>query len=41
MDITFDYHHSSKEAEKFAEDKPIELIDGQKLIKYIRLAENK
>ena len=29
------------EAEKFAEDKPIELIDGQKLIKYIRLAENK
>ena len=27
------------EAEKFAEDKPIELIDGQKLIKYIRLAE--
>jgi len=29
------------EAEKFSEDKPIELIDGQKLIKYIRLAENK
>ncbi len=29
------------EAEKFAEDKPIELINGQKLIKYIRLAENK
>lgn len=27
------------EAEKFAEDKPIELIDGFKLIKYIRLAE--
>jgi len=27
------------EAEKFAEDKPIELIDGQKLIKYIRFAE--
>jgi restriction system protein len=27
------------EAEKFAEDKPIELIDEQKLIKYIRLAE--
>jgi len=26
-------------AEKFAEDKPIELIDGFKLIKYIRLAE--
>ncbi|MDD5606754.1 MAG: restriction endonuclease [Candidatus Pacebacteria bacterium] len=26
------------EAEKFAEDKPIELIDGQKLIQYIRLA---
>ena len=29
------------EAEKFTEDKPIELIDGQKLIEYIRLAENK
>ena len=27
------------EAEKFVADKPIELIDGQKLIKYIRLAE--
>lgn len=27
------------EAEKFAEDKPIELIDGFKLIKYIRMAE--
>jgi len=27
------------EAEKFSEGKPIELIDGQKLIKYIRLAE--
>ncbi len=27
------------EAERFADDKPIELIDGQKLIKYIRLAE--
>jgi len=27
------------EAEKFAEDKPIELIDGYKLIKYIRMAE--
>ncbi len=27
------------EAEKFAEDKPIELIDGQGLIKYIRLAQ--
>ncbi len=27
------------EAEKFAEDKPIELIDGFKLIDYIRLAE--
>jgi restriction system protein len=27
------------EAEKFAEDKPVELIDGQKIIKYIRLAE--
>ena len=27
------------EAEKFAEDKPIELIDGYKLIKYIRLSE--
>lgn len=26
------------EAEKFAEDKPIELIDGQKLIEYIHLA---
>lgn len=29
------------EAEKFAEDKPIELIDGYRLIKYIRLAEIK
>ena len=28
------------EAEKFAEDKPIELIDGQKLIKYIHLTKN-
>lgn len=27
------------EAEKFAEDKPIELIDGNKLLDYIRLAE--
>jgi restriction system protein len=27
------------EAERFAEDKPIELVDGFKLIKYIRLAE--
>jgi restriction system protein len=27
------------EAEKFTEDKPIELIDGYKLIKYIRMAE--
>ena len=27
------------EAEKFAEDKPIELVDGYKLIKYIRLSE--
>ncbi len=27
------------EAEKFTEDKPIELIDGQRLIEYIRLAE--
>ena len=27
------------EAEKFVEDKPIELIDGQKLIEYIRLTE--
>ena len=27
------------EAERFAEDKPIELIDGNQLIKYIRLAE--
>ena len=27
------------EAERFAEDKPIELIDGQKLVEYIRLAE--
>lgn len=27
------------EAEKFAEDKPIELIDGARLIEYIRLAE--
>lgn len=29
------------EAEKFAEDKPIELIDGFKLIKYIRLVEER
>ena len=29
------------EAEKFAEDKPIELIDGYRLLKYIHLAENK
>jgi len=28
------------EAERFAEDKPIELIDGFRLIKYIRQAEN-
>jgi len=27
------------EAEKFAEDKPIELIDGYKLVKYIRMSE--
>lgn len=27
------------EAEKFAEDKPIELIDGDKLVRYIRMAE--
>ncbi len=27
------------EAEKFAEDKPIELIDGYKLIRYIKMAE--
>jgi len=27
------------EAERFAEDKPIELIDGNKLIRYIRLSE--
>jgi len=27
------------EAERFAEDKPIELIDGFRLIEYIRLAE--
>jgi len=27
------------EAERFAEDKPIELIDGNKLIKYIRMSE--
>ena len=27
------------EAERFAEDKPIELIDGFKLIKYVRLSE--
>jgi restriction system protein len=27
------------EAERFVEDKPIELIDGYKLIKYIRLSE--
>ncbi len=27
------------EAERFAEDKPIELIDGYKLIKYIRMSE--
>jgi len=29
------------EAERFAEDKPIELIDGYRLIEYIRLSENK
>jgi restriction system protein len=29
------------EAERFAEDKPIELIDSFKLIKYIRMAEEK
>lgn len=29
------------EAEKFAEDKPIELIDGFKLIQYIKLAKKK
>jgi len=29
------------EAKKFAEDKPIELIDGFRLIEYIRLAEKK
>jgi len=29
------------EAEKFAESKPIELIDSYKLLKYIKLAENK
>ncbi len=29
------------EAEKFAEDKPIELIDGHKLVEYIHLAEKK
>ncbi len=29
----------TEEAERFAEDKPIELIDGNKLIKYIRLSE--
>jgi len=29
------------EAEKFAEGKPIELIDGNTLIKYIRMAEEK
>lgn len=29
------------EAEKFADDKPIELIDSFKLIKYIRMAEEK
>lgn len=28
------------EAERFAQDKPIELIDGNKLIKYIRMVEN-
>jgi len=28
------------EAERFVEDKPIELIDGNKLIKYIRMVEN-
>jgi len=27
------------EAEKFAEDKPIELIDGYKLVKYVRMSE--
>lgn len=27
------------EAEKFAEDKPIELVDGDKLVRYIRMAE--
>jgi len=31
----------TKEAEKFAEGKPIELIDGFKLIKLIKIAENK
>jgi len=31
----------SKEAERFAEGKPIELIDGFKLIKLIKIAENK
>ncbi len=31
----------SKEAEKFAEGKPIELIDGFKLIKLIKIAEGK
>lgn len=29
------------EAEKFAEDKPIELIDGYKLIRYIKMSEKK
>lgn len=29
------------EAEKFAEDKPIELIDGFKLLEYIKLSEKK
>lgn len=29
------------EAERFAEGKPIELIDGQKLIKYIRMSQKK
>ncbi len=28
------------EAEKFAEDKPIELIDGFKLIEYVKMAQN-
>lgn len=29
------------EAEKFAEDKPIELVDGYKLIKYIKMADSR